>query len=341
MKAVLFREYGAPDLLRVEEVRTPTPEAGEVLVEVHSAAVNPLDWRVVRGRPYFLRMLLGWPRPSRQGLGADLAGRVVAVGPGVTRWSEGDEVFGSTGMQRGAFAQFACAPQEALAARPAEVDAEQAAAVPVAALTALQALRDNARLEAGQRVLVNGASGGVGTFAVQLAKALGASRVTAVCSARNAELVRSVGADAVMDYTHEDFTRGQRHDVVIDCIANRPIAECRRALERDGTYVVVGGPDGRWLGPVAPFLRATLMSPFVSQRLVPCVSRESGEDLAFLASLLRERKLRAVIDRRYRLEEIVDALRHVEAGHARGKVVISLAEKSRLGASTAEAVRLP
>lgn len=291
------------------------------MIRVRAASVNPLDWRVMRGRPYFMRIMTGLRRPKDTRLGVDVAGEVEAVGRNVTRFKPGDEVFGAGS---GAFAEYACASESVLVTKPNNVTFEQAAAVNVGACTALQGLRDSGQIQPGQKVLINGAAGGVGTFAVQIGKCLGAE-VTGVCSARNAEMVRSIGAEHVIDYTHEDFTEsGRRYDLLFDLVGNRPLSACRRVLNPKGTYVVAGGPDGRWLGPLRPMLKAPLFSPFVSQKLVMCMSKVSKEDLTTLRELMEAGKVTPVIDRRYSLSEVPEAIRYLEEGHARGKVVITL-----------------
>lgn len=321
MKAIVYHRYGSPDVLRCEEIEKPAPRDDEVLIRVRAASVNPLDWRVMRGRPYFMRMMTGLRRPKDARLGVDVAGEVEAVGRNVTRFKPGDEVFGAGS---GAFAEYACASESALVTKPDNVTFEQAAAVNVGACTALQGLRDSGRIQPGQKVLINGAAGGVGTFAVQIGKWFGAE-VTGVCSARNAEMVRSIGADQVIDYAREDFTKGaQRYDLIFDLVGNRPLSACRRVLSPEGAYVVAGGPDGRWLGPLRPMLKAPLLSPFVSQKLVMCMSKVSKEDLTTLRELMEAGKVVPVIDRRYSLSEVPEAVRYLEEGHARGKVVITL-----------------
>lgn len=321
MKAIVYHNYGSPDVLQYKEVAKPTPGDGEVLIKVRAASVNPLDWRVMRGRPYFIRLMTGLRKPKETRIGVDVAGQVEAVGGSVTGFKPGDEVFGAC---EGALAEYACASESALVTKPENVTFEQAAAVNVAACTALQGLRDSGRIQAGQKVLINGAAGGVGTFAVQIAKAYGAE-VTGVCSARNAEMVRSIGADHVIDYTQEDFTKsGRRYDLLFDLIGNRPLSACRRALSPDGTYVVAGGPDGGWLGPLRPMLKAPVLSPLVSQKLVMLMSKVSQEDLVVIRGLMEEGKVRPVIDRRYSLSEVPEAIRYLEEGHARGKVVVTL-----------------
>ena len=241
MKAIVLRSYGSPDVLQYEDIEKPTAAADEVLVKVRAASVNPLDWRLIRGEPYVIRAATGLRKPKNARVGADVAGEVEAVGSNVTRLRPGDSVFGAIGTSPGAFAEYVCAKEDALVLKPANLTFEQAAAVPVAALTALQGLRKG-RLQAGQTVLINGAAGGIGTFSVQIAKSLGA-HVTGVCSTRNVEMVRSIGADQVVDYTREDFTASaMRYDLIFDCIGNRSLSACRRVMSKKGTYVVVGGP---------------------------------------------------------------------------------------------------
>lgn len=322
MRAIVYEEYGPPDVLELRDVETPVAGVGEVLVRARAAAVNPLDWHFMRGTPYPMRLVSGLVRPRSERLGADLAGVVEAVGEGVTGLGTGDEVYGAA---KGAFAEYVRAPVESLVPKPANLTFEEAAAVPVAAWTALQFLRDKGGLRAGQKVLVNGASGGVGTFAVQIASAFGA-HVTGVCSTRNVELVRSIGADRVVDYTREDFTRDEeRYDLVLDTIGNRSLFDCRRVMAPDGVFLMVGGPDGRWLGPLASMLRTRLASPFVSQKVVSHTARRSVEDLRFLTRLLEAGAIVPVIDRRYQLREVPEAIRYLEEGHARGKVVVTVA----------------
>lgn len=324
MKAIVIRDYGPPDTLRLVEIGKPEPADDEVLVKVHAASVNALDWRLARGEPYVIRIATGVWRPKSKGVGVDLAGRVEAVGRLVTRFRPGDEVFGAR-ERGGAFAEYACAHDNELAPRPQRLTFEQAAAIPVAGLTALQGLRRDGRIEAGQKVLIHGAAGGVGTFAVQIAKALGA-HVTGVCSTRNVEVVRSLGADAVIDYTREDFTRGaHRYDLVLDVAGTRPLSAIRRVMQPKGTYVVVGGPGGRWIGPLGSLGKAVLSSPFSSRRLVATMSKGSKDDLLALKDLVDSGKVTPVIDRRYALAEVPEAIRYVEQGHPGGKVVIAIA----------------
>lgn len=324
MKAIKFYKYGPPDVLQFEETEKPVARDNEVLVKIRAASVNPFDWRLMRGRPYLIRAMTGLRGPKDPRTGADVAGQIEAVGSRVTGFQPGDEVFGGIGETCGAFAEYVCADEKALAPKPTNLTFEQAAAVPVAALTALQGLRDRGRIQPGQKVLINGAAGGVGTFAVQIAKSFGAE-VTGVCSTRNLDMVRFIGADRAIDYTREDFTSGgARYDLIYDCMGNRPLSACRRVMSLAGTYVVVGGPDGGLLGPLAPFFKALLLSPFVSQKLTPLVCRASKEDLIVLKELLETEKITPVIDRIYSLNEVPEAVRYLEEGHARGKVIITV-----------------
>jgi NADPH:quinone reductase-like Zn-dependent oxidoreductase len=327
MKAIRYHQYGPPDVLRLEDVEIPAVGDGEVLVRVRTASINPLDWHFIRGKPYLVRMMAGLsrPKPSASRLGADMAGSVEAVGENVTGFSPGDEVFGGL-EERGTLAEYISVPSDAVVLqKPASLTFEQGAAVPVAGFTALQALRDKGRVQPGQKVLINGASGGVGTFAVQIAKALGAE-VTGVCSAANTEMVASIGADHVVDYTRDDFTQAQRrYDLLIDIAGNRTLAETRRVLVPKGVLVVVGGPDkGRWIGPFGRTLTMALQSPAVSQRMVSFLAHQNRDDLAVLRDLLDAGKVTPVIDRTYPLNEVAEAVRYLETGHARGKVVITV-----------------
>jgi NADPH:quinone reductase-like Zn-dependent oxidoreductase len=320
MKAILHPCYGRADVLRYEDVARPEPGDHEVLVEVRAVALNPLDWHYMTGTPYIMRLDSGLGRPRSDRLGVDFAGIVAAVGPDVTRFKPGDEVLGS---RFGAFAEYAVVAEDrALVPKPSRLSFEQAAAVPVAAITALQGLRDKGRVKAGDKVLVNGASGGVGTFAVQIAKALGAE-VTGVCSTRNVELVRSLGADHVIDYKNEDFTRGdRRYDVIIDNVGNHPLRAVRRALEPDGTYVMIGGPkDDRWLGPVSGFLKVPLMSRISTQKFEVLLAEMNAADLRVLNSMIEAGQVTPVIDRTYPLQDIPAAIGYLESQRARGKVV--------------------
>ena len=326
MKAIVQRRYGPPDVLEFTDVDQPEPGDGEVLVRVHAASVNARDWHVLRGDPYIARPSadLGWRRPNVTVAGADFAGRVEAVGPGVTELHVGDEVYGEAAR---AFAEYVVAPVGRVAVKPANLTYEQAAAIPLAANTALIGLRDVAKLQPGQHILINGASGGVGTFAVQLAKALGAE-VTGVCSTRNLELLRSLGADEVIDYTTTDFTRaGRRYDVLLDLVGNRSLTELRRALVRRGTLVLSGGgmfTGGSLFGPVGLILKGLLSAPFVSQRVAILQAAISKENLATLRECAESGKLTPVVDRTYPLAAAADAIRLLETGHARAKVVITV-----------------
>ena len=323
IKAIVHRCYGPPEVLRLEEIEKPTPADDEVLVRVQAASANPLDWHYMRGTPYVMRLDAGLGAPKSARLGVDFAGKVEAVGKDVKRFKPGDEVFGG---RTGAFGEYVTVREErAVVIKPAAVTFEQAAAVPIAALTALQGLRDKGHLQAGQKVLINGASGGVGTFAVQLAKALGAE-VTGVCSTRNVDLVRSIGADHVIDYTQENFTEGgPRFDLVLDMVGNHSLLDVTRALKPDGTLVIVGGSnEGVWVGPMARPLMAFVLSPFVSQQLAFLLADLNKEDLQVVSDMMQDGRVTAVIDRRYRLSEVPEAIRYLEEGHARGKVVINL-----------------
>jgi NADPH:quinone reductase-like Zn-dependent oxidoreductase len=321
MKAIVYRRYGSPDVLALEEVPMPVVKDGDVLVRVHAAALNPLDWHLLRGQPYIVRPTSGWRKPKRNIPGIDVAGVVEAVGAGVTQLRPGDEVFGEKSR---ACAEYVCGPEKLFVPKPTNLTLEQAAAVPVAGVTALQALRKHGRVQAGQKVLINGASGGVGTFAVQLAKHLGAE-VTGVCSTPNVELVRSLGADAVVDYTREDFTRGpKRYDVIVDNAGNRSLLAMRRVLAGNGILVGVGAPKGNWIAPVARVAWAVLLSRFGGQKLSFMLTDTQRDDLLHLKDLIEAGKVTPTIDRRYRLDEVPDAIRYLETMRARGKVVITV-----------------
>ncbi len=323
MKAIVFSSYGSPDVLELKEIDKPLVKANEVLIRIRAAAANPADWRVMRGDPYVMRVTTGLRKPKRVAvLGSDIAGQVEAVGKDVTRFRPGDEVYAE--VDAGGFAEFISFPENLLALKPINLTFEQAAAVPMAALAALQALRDPGRIKAGQKVLINGASGGIGTFAVQIAKSFGAE-VTGVCSTRNVDLVRSIGADHAIDYTREDFSGGsQRYDLILDTVGNRSLGAFRRALVPKGTLVVTGGGGGRWLGPAGQILSAIVASPFVSQRLAPVYGRQSKADLQVLTKLIEAGKITPIIDRTYPLPEVPDAIRYLETRHARGKVVVTV-----------------
>ena len=328
MKAIRYDRYGPSGVLRLDEASVPEIGDEDVLVRVRAASVNPYDGHFMRGTPYFLRGAAGVLRPRHHGLGADLAGCVEDVGASVTRFAPGDEVFGPMSPlgTLGSLAEYVRLRQDAvLAAKPTRLTFEQAAAVPLAACTALQAVRDKGRTRPGQRVLVNGAAGGVGTFAVQIAKALGAE-VTGVCSTGKTELVGSIGADHVVDYTKQDFTRaGQRYDVLVDTVGNRTLRDCRRALAPQGVLVGVGGPDkGRWIGPLIRPVTMMALSPVVSQTMGFFIAQPNRDDLAFLRKLLETGKVTPVIDRTCKLSEVPQAISYLEDGHATGKIVISL-----------------
>ncbi len=320
MKAIVHTQYGPPDVLQFTDVAKPTPKDNEVLLKLHAAAVNPLDLFSMRGAP-LIRLIPGLRTPKQRVLGCDIAGRVEAVGRRVRQFQPGDEVFGVTGFAGGGFAEYACAPENKLALKPANSSFEDAAAVPVAAITALQGLRDKGRIQRGHKVLVDGASGGVGTFAVQIAKSFGAE-VTAVCSARNVDTARSIGADHVIDYTREDFTQsGQRYDLILGANAHHSTFDYRRALSEDGIYVLAGGGlvrilQGMLLGP--------LLSLIGSKKIYFFMAKINQKDLVFLKGLLETGKVVPVIDRRYALSDAAEALRYLEEGHAQGKIVLTV-----------------
>jgi NADPH:quinone reductase-like Zn-dependent oxidoreductase len=328
MKAFVLGSYGSSDHLDLTAVDTPVPAADEVLVRVRATSVNPYDWHHMRGEPRVARMMpgtLGLRAPKVRILGGDMAGQVEAVGEDVTEFRPGDDVFAL--LEQGGFAEYVSVPERLLARKPGNLSYEQAAAVPMAATTALLGLRDVARIEPGQKVLVNGASGGVGTFAVQIARALGA-RADAVCSLPNADLARSIGADDVIDYTSQDFTRsGRRYDVLVDIAGSRPVFACRRVLAPRGTLVLIGGPAGRWLQPAGHMFSALAMAPLVSQRIamadtVSCTAKK--QILMTLTTLIEDGKVTPVISRRYPFHDIREAVRYQEQGHAAGKVVVTI-----------------
>ena len=323
MKAAVYRRFGPPDVLGIEEVDKPAVGDDDVLVRVRATSVNPADWHALTGTPLIARPAFGLRRPKDERLGNDFAGTVESTGKNVTRFRAGDEVFGATSQS---FAEYVSVPQDrGIVSKPENVGIEEAASVGVAGVTALQALRHHGRLQPGQRVLINGASGGVGTFAVQIAKALGAN-VTAVCSTRNVELVRSLGADRVVDYTKEDFARdGEPYDLMVDIAGSRRWSDCRRVLKPAATLVMVGAPKGNaLLGPVSKLITTRLSSLGAKQRLVFFIARITTEDLEFLRDLMAEGKLKPVIDRRYDLSQIGEAFRYLGEGHARGKIAVNL-----------------
>ncbi|MGZ3458721.1 MAG: NAD(P)-dependent alcohol dehydrogenase [Archangium sp.] len=324
MKAIVYHKYGSPDVLQLKEVEKPAVRANGVLVRVQGAAANPADWHFMRGEPYFMRLMFGLRAPKRNAFGVDFSGVVEEVGQGGTAFKSGDEVFG---MCDGAFAEYLCAPESEIALKPKSLGSDLAAAVPLAGLTALQGLRDCGQLRSGQRVLIIGASGGVGTFAVQIAKHLGA-HVTGVCSTKNLELVRSLGADEVIDYTQQDFAEGSaKYDVIFQLGGMHSPSHCRRALTPRGRLVLSSGDsDGVWIGPMDRILKAVALSPFVSQALAVLDVKRSKADLETLAELIDAGKLEPVIDRMYSLDEVPEAVRYVEQGHTRGKVLVRIAE---------------
>jgi NADPH:quinone reductase-like Zn-dependent oxidoreductase len=319
VKAIVYHRYGSPDVLKCEEIEKPTAGDNEVLIRVRAASVNPLDWRLMRGRPLFTRLMIGGLRkPKITRTGVDVAGQVEAVGRNVTQFRPGDEVFGAS---RGALAEYVCAIEDRFAVKPANISFEDAAAVPVAAISALQGLRDKGRIQRGHKVLVDGASGGVGTFAVQIAKSFGAE-VTAVCSTRNVDTARSIGADHVIDYTREEFTQsGQRYDLILAANAYHSIFKYRRALSHDGIYVMAGGG---WAQILQAMLLGPLLSLLGSKKMCFFIAKLNKTDLVLLKELIEAKKVTPVIDRTYTLSEVPEAIRYLEEGHARGKVVITL-----------------
>jgi NADPH:quinone reductase-like Zn-dependent oxidoreductase len=317
MKAIVRTQYGPPSVVQFAEVATPTPADNEVMIRIRAASVNPLDLFLMKGMPW--NRVPGLRKPKHEVLGCDIAGQVEAVGKNVKQFRVGDEVFGVTGFEGKGFAEYGCALEEKLARKPTSLSFQDAAAIPIAASTALQGLRDKGRIQPGHKVLIEGASGGVGTFAVQIAKAFG-TEVTAVCSTRNVDKVRTIGADHVVDYTQADFTRsGQRYDLILGVSAHHSISEYRRMLSQDGIYVAVGGG-------VARILEALVLGSFLSQlgrkKITFFIAKMNQKDLAFLGNLLETGKVRPVIDRRYPLSDAAEALRYLAEGHAQGKVVL-------------------
>jgi NADPH:quinone reductase-like Zn-dependent oxidoreductase len=321
MKAIVRNKYGSPDVLKLCEIDKPKPKDNQVLVEIHAASVNPLDWHVLRGKPFLVRLMgFGLLKPKQQILGADIAGRVEAVGKDVTQFRIGDEIIGS-GL--GGFAEYACYRESRLVTKPATITFEQAAAVPVAGITALQGLRDHGRIQPGHHVLINGASGGVGTFAVQIAKALGAE-VTGVCSTKNIEMVRSIGADHVIDYTKEDYWRsGKKYDLILDNNAGRSLLKPVRALNPAGIYVFVGG-SAFILTMLQQLIFKPLFSRKAGRKIVSFVANVNQADMTLLKELLEAGKVVSIIDRKYSLSETPQAIRYLEEGHAQGKVIITI-----------------
>src|SRR5713101_1700227 len=323
MKAIVYHEYGSADVLNYEEIEKPVPKPHEVLIKVTAASVNPLDWRLMKGEPRALRIM---PRLLKMPIGrpgVDAAGEVEAIGKNITQFKPGDAVFGGC---RGAFAEYATTREKSIVTKSNSVTFEQAASIYVAGLTALQGLRDKGKIQPDSKVLINGAAGGVGTFAVQIAKTFGAN-VTGVCSTRNVNMVRSIGADEVIDYTKLDFTvSNQRYDLILDCVGNHSFSACRRVLNSDGRFVMIGAPhDMSMMGLLAMMIKPLVLSLFVSQRAVMFIAKSSQDDLTLLGELIATGKLKPIIDRRYSLSEVPDAVRYLEEGHARGKVIIDFA----------------
>jgi NADPH:quinone reductase-like Zn-dependent oxidoreductase len=323
MEAIVRDRYGSPDVLELREAEKPQLADDGFLVRVRAASVNRLDWYDVTGTPWVARPMTGVRRPKSRLIGVDFAGTVEAVGKDVTGLQPGDDVFGGRSGSGGSFAEYVCA-QKGIARKPANLTFEEAAAVPVAALTALQGLRDHGQLQPGQKVLVNGASGGVGTFAVQIAMALGAE-VAAVCSTANVEQARSLGADHVIDYTSEDFTRsGRRYDVILDVAGSKSWSQCRRVLNPHATLVIVGGPKSRLLGPLGHIARVRLAALRGSQTAVFFIAKWNRPDMDVLRDLLESGRVKPVVEKRYDLDEVADALRYMGEGHVQGKLVINV-----------------
>src|SRR3989454_1645694 len=324
MKAIFCTQYGSPDVLRLKEVEKPAPKDDEVLVRIHAASANPLDWHLMRGSPFLARLGGGLRRPKDPRLGVDIAGRVEAVGNNVTRFQPGNEVFGTV---KGGFAEYACAREDRLALKPANISFEEAAAAPVVAFTALQGLRDKGKIRPGQKVLVNGASGGVGTFAVQMAKSFG-TEVTGVCGTRNVDMVRSIGANYVVDYTQEDFTKnGQRYDLIFDAVGNRSVSEYKRALTPNGMCAVAG------FTTLPHVFQVLVLGAWVSRTGRKKIgqmetAKPNKKDLLFIKELLEADKVVPVIDRTCPLSEVPEAIRYLEEGHAKGKVVITMEQNN-------------
>ena len=321
MKAIVYTTYGSPDVLQLKDVEKPTPKDNQVLVKVRAASANPADWHLMRAEPFLARFANGLLKPKNTRLGADVAGRVEAVGSNVTRFQVGDDVFGELPLHElGSFAEYVCAPEELLALKPAKLTFEQAAAVPLAAFTALQGLRNKGQIQPGQTVLINGASGGVGTFAVQIAKSFG-TEVTGVCSTRNLDMVRSIGADHVIDYTQADFTKnGQRYDLIFDAVGNRSVSDLKRALNPNGICAVAGFTS------LSRLFQIMLLG---GKRVGMMETAEANQkDLVFIKELLEAGKVVPVIDRQYPLRETAEAIRYLEAGHARGKVIITVEQNN-------------
>jgi NADPH:quinone reductase-like Zn-dependent oxidoreductase len=326
MKAIVYHHYGPPDVLKYDDVEKPVPKDNELLIKVRAASLNPLDWHFMRGTPYLFRLMVGLRKPKFMGFGADVAGQVEAVGKTVTQFKPGDDVFGGC---RGAFAEYACASESDLVIKPANITFEQAASVRIAGLTALQGLRSKGHIQSGHKVLINGAAGGVGTFAVQIAKSFGAE-VTGACGTRNLEMVRSIGADRVIDYTKTDFTQedfnngGRGYDIILDLVGNHSLSAYRRILNAKGILVTAGGSSSRWKFGVLRGIRARVLSMLGSRKFVGILARTTKEGLMTLHDLLQAKTIVPVIDRQYSLSEVPEAIRYLEEGHARGKIVIAL-----------------
>ncbi len=325
MKAIVYERYGSPDVLELKEVDKPVPKDNEVLVKIHAASVNAADWHLLRADPFLVRLAMGFFKPRNKILGADIAGTVEAIGKDVKQFKIGDEVFGDiSGCGFGGFAEYICAREDVLAFKPTNLTFEEAAAVPLAAVTALQALKNKGKITSGQNILINGASGGVGTFAAQIAKSFGA-HVTAVCSAANVDMVRELGADEVIDYTKEDFTKnGKQYDLILAANGYHPISDYKRALSAKGIYVMTGGSNKQ-------LFEAMVKGSFTSARggktMGNMLARPNQQDLMFIKELIEKSKIKPVIDRRYKLSEVPDAIRYIEAGHAKGKVVVLIGDK--------------
>ena len=329
MKAIVYEKYGPPDVLELKEVEKPVPKDNEVLIKVYAASLNAYDWRLLKADPFLVRLMGGgFLKPKNKILGADMAGRVEAVGKNVKQFQPGDDVFGDLARWGcGGFAEYVCAHEDAVVSKPAGMTFEQAAAVPMAALTALQGLRDKGRIRAGQKVLINGASGGVGTFAVQIAKSFGAE-VTAVCSTGNLDMARSLGADHVIDYRKEDFTKsGRRYDLILAANGYHPLSDYKRALSPGGIYVMIGGSK-------AQMFQAMLLGPWLSmagkKKMGGLTAHADAKDLLFIGELFEAGKIIPVIDRVYPLQEVPDAFRYLYGGHAKGKVVITIEPESKV-----------
>jgi NADPH:quinone reductase-like Zn-dependent oxidoreductase len=340
MRAIVQRCYGAPgQVLALERIAKPRPGPGKILIKIRAASVNPYEWHMVTGKPYIMRLGTGIGAPHNLRVGYDMAGVVEAVGEGVTRFKVGDEVFGGA---HGALAEYAVVTEDGadVVLKPTEIGFEDAAALLIAGGTALQAVRDYGHVAAGQKVLINGASGGVGTYAVQLAKAFGAE-VTAVCSTRNVELVRSLGADHVIDYTRENFTEGTRqYDLIVDNVGNHDFLDLRRVVTPTGTIVTVSGPKtNNFLGPISRIIKQKMLAPFIDQKLVFFVADIDAPDLELFARLMRDGKMKTVIDRRYSLDQAGAALDHIGGGHARGKVIVDIGRVD--GSQFSGSARLP